>query len=207
MIEHETMFTVVGIVLLGITYGMNSSYIWKNDTGGAITGAAVPFGFNLALLVYILYGIRSVSKMKSHIEVFIMVFLVTLSFVEIYFMWYKPSTWYGIPVAWFVVTGGALVRLYFLISLNCDFAKSVFVVVAKRLTEVPPKQSVAMFDTRVPDVKPDQIQPDWNKAFSTFESALRRTELTKEEKMEQINKFRAAWGKPPKEVVLTGGQR
>jgi hypothetical protein len=197
MIEQETMLTVIGVILLGISYGLSSSYISNGNADWNLTGSAVPFGMNMAVMLYIAYGLFSVSKLSDQVKVIILLGFVVISYIEISFMYEKPSTWYGINTAWAVVTASTLVRLYFIISLHCDLTKSIFVLAARSVVE-PTKAAV------VADIRPE---PNWDKAFSTFEAALRKTPLSSDERLEQINKFRAAWGKPPKDVVLTGGKR
>jgi hypothetical protein len=196
MIEQETMLTVFGVILLGISYGLSSSYISSGSPDWKITGSALPFGMNMAVMLYIAYGLFSVSKLSDQVKVIILLGFVIMSYIEVSFMYEKPSTWYGINTAWAVVTASTLVRLYFIISLHCDLTKSIFVLAARSMVE-PAKAAII-------EVRPE---PNWDKAFSTFESALRKTPLTADERLEQINKFRAAWGKPPKDVVLTGGRR
>lgn len=199
MIEKDTMVTVIGVILLAISYGLSSSYILRQDADWKIAGSAVPFGMNMAVLLYIAFGLFSVSKLSTAVKVIIILAFISLSYVEIYFMYEKPATRYGIPFSWFIVTAATLARLYFIISLHCDLTKTFFVYVAQSIVE-PNK---AVFPTAALDV----VQPNWDKAYSTFESALRKTQLSPDERLEQINKFRAAWGKPPKDVVMTGGRR
>lgn len=196
MIEQETMLTVLGVILLGISYGLSSSYISSESADWKITGLALPFGMNMAVMLYIAYGLFSVSKLSDQVKVIILLGFVVISYIELSFMYEKPSTWYGINTALAVVTASTLVRLYFIISLHCDLTKSIFVLAARSIVE-PAKAIIAE----------PKIEPNWDKAFSTFESALRKTPLSPDERLEQINKFRAAWGKPPKDVVLTGGRR
>jgi hypothetical protein len=196
MIEKETMLTVFGVILLGFSYGLSSSYIYK-ENADMITGSALPFSMNMAVLVYIAFGLFSVSKLSETLKVAIIVFFVLMSYIELSIMYDKPSTWYGIPSAWFAVTIATLIRLYFIISLHCDLTKTLFVYVARSIVE----PSKAVLPTT------DVVQPNWDKAFSTFEFALRKSELSSDEKIEQINKFRAAWGKQPKDVSLKGGKR
>jgi len=204
MIEKDTMVTVIGVILLAISYGLSSWYILEKpvETGqpllGVVTGSAVPFGMNMAVLVYIAVGLFSVSKLSSSVKVTIILLFISISYVEIYLMYEKPQSSYGIPFSWFVVTGATLARLYFIISLHCDLTKTFFVYVAQSIVE--PTKAVAV-------VADSKSEPNWDKAYSTFDSALRKTQLTPDEKLEQINKFRAAWGKPPKDVVMTGGKR
>lgn len=199
MIERETMLTVFGVILLAISYGLSSSYISNGNANWKITGSALPFGMNMAVMVYIAYGLFSVSKLSDRVKVTILIGFIIVSYIEVSYMYEKPSTWYGINTAWAIVTASTLVRLYFIISLHCDLTKSIFVLAAKSIVE--PAKAVA---SAVVDTKPE---PNWDKAYTTFEAALRRNQLSPDEKLEQINKFRAAWGKPPKDVVLTGGKR
>jgi hypothetical protein len=198
MIEQETMLTVFGVILLGISYGLSSSYISTGNADWKLTGSTLPFGMNMAVMLYIAYGLFSVSKLSDTVKVVILLGFVVLSYIEITYMYEKPSTWYGINTSLAVVTASALIRLYFIISLHCDLTKSIFVLAARSIVE--PAKAAAV----IAEVRPE---PNWDKAFSTFESALRKTQLTPDERLEQINKFRAAWGKPPKDVVLTGGRR
>uniref|UniRef100_A0A6C0F9B5 Uncharacterized protein n=1 Tax=viral metagenome TaxID=1070528 RepID=A0A6C0F9B5_9ZZZZ len=199
MIEKDTMVTVFGVILLAISYGLSSSYILKQDADWKIAGSAVPFGMNMIVLLYIAFGLFSVSKLSTAVKVVIILIFITLSYVEIYFMYEKPATRYGIPFSWFVVTASTIARLYFIVSLHCDLTKTFFVYVAQSIVE--PNKAV------FPAAALDVVQPNWDKAYSTFESALRKTQLSPDERLEQINKFRAAWGKPPKDVVMTGGRR
>lgn len=199
MIEKETMLTVFGVIMLGISYGLSSSYIFK-ENAEMITGSALPFSMNMAVMIYIAFGLFSVSKLSESVKVTIIVFFIIMSYVELSIMYDKPSSWYGVSSAWIAVTAATLIRLYFIISLHCDLTKSIFVLAARSIVE--PAKAVI-------DIKPavDSAQPNWDKAFNTFEFALRKADLTPDEKIEQINKFRAAWGKPPKDVSLKGGKR
>jgi hypothetical protein len=199
MIEKDTMVTVFGVILLAISYGLSSSYILKQDADWKIAGSAVPFGMNMIVLLYIAFGLFSVSKLSTAVKVVIILIFITLSYVEIYFMYEKPESWYGVPFSWFIVTASTIARLYFIVSLHCDLTKTFFVYVAQSIVE--PNKAV------FPAAALDVVQPNWDKAYSTFESALRKTQLSPDERLEQINKFRAAWGKPPKDVVLSGGKR
>jgi hypothetical protein len=200
MIEQETMLTVFGVILLGISYGLTSSYILDRGADWNIFGSGVPFGMNMAVMIYIAYGLFSVSKLSDKVKVTILLGFIIVSYIELSIMYDKPSTWYGINTAWAVATASALVRLYFIISLHCDLTKSIFVLAARSIVE-PAKVAAAAA------VAETKAEPNWDKAYTTFEAALRKNQLSPDEKLEQINKFRAAWGKPPKEVVLTGGKR
>ena len=124
---------------------------------------------------------------------------IVVSYIEISYMYEKPTSWYGINVAWAVVTMSTLVRLYFIISLHCDLTKSIFVVAARSIVE-PTKIAAVVAESK--------SEPNWDKASSIFENALRKIpDLSADEKIEQINKFRAARGLPPKDVSLKGGKR
>jgi len=197
MIEKETMLTVFGVILLAMSYGLSSSYILKQDAS-QLVGSALPFVMNMAVMLYISYGLFSVSKLSDRVKVFIILGFVLLSYIELAIMYDKPSSSYGVPTAWIVMTISTFVRLYFIISLHCDLPKSFFVMAAKSIVE-PGKVVSAVSEIKV--------EPSCDKAFQTFDSALNKTQLTAEEKSIERNKFRAAWGKPPKEVVLTGGKR
>jgi hypothetical protein len=201
MIEQETMLTVFGVILLGVSYGLSSAYITNRGADWKITGSALPFGMNLAVMVYIAYGLFSVSKLSDKIKVIILAGFIVVSYIEVWFMYDKPSTWYGINTAWAVMTASTLIRLYFIISLHCDLTKSIFVLAARSIAE-PSKAVASVASSAEP-----RSEPNWDKAFSTFEAALRKAQLSPDEKLEQVNKFRAAWGKPPKDVVMTGGKR
>jgi hypothetical protein len=123
-------------------------------------------------------------------------------------MYEKPQTAGATNVAWLLVTSFTLLRLYMIISLHCDFPKSLMAKMASDVvssTGLPTKVSAApkAQDTLL-EPRPE---PDWNRAFGAFENALRKGEYTPDERLEQINKFRAAWGKPPKDLVLKGGRK
>ena len=201
MIEKETMLTVFGVILLGLSYGLSSSYIFK-ENAEMITGSALPFSMNMAVMIYIAFGLFSVSKLSESVKVTIIVFFIIMSYIELSIMYDKPSSWYGVSSAWIAVTAATLIRLYFIISLHCDLTKSIFVLAARSIVE-PAKVAL--------DIKPavaDVGQANWDKASSIFENALRKIpDLSADEKIEQINKFRAARGLPPKDVSLKGGKR
>jgi hypothetical protein len=106
-----------------------------------------------------------------------------------------------------------------IISLHCDFPKSLLAKMASDVvstTGLPTK--VASAGPKAQDTSSEpRIEPDWNRSFDVLEKALRRAEaeelITADEKLEQINKFRAAWGKPPalpkppRDAVLKGGRK
>ena len=198
MIEKETMLTVFGIILLGASFGLSSSYIMNKDADWRLTGSALPFAMNMSVLLYIAYGLFSVSKLSNTIKVYILLFFMIVSFVEIAMMYDKPTSSFGVATSWTIMAVSTLLRLYFIISLHCDLPKSLFVVAAKSILEPNKVQNI------VSESKPE---PDWNRSFQIFDSALNKTQLTPEEKAEQRNKFKIAWGKEPKEVVLKGGKR
>jgi hypothetical protein len=194
MIQSETMLTVFGVILLGLSWGLSTSYILSEDPTSKLLGAYLPFLMNMAVMSYISYGLFDASKVSSNVKLGILFLFILLSFIELHFLYDKPSTFYGVPVALGVVTMANLFRLYFIVSMNCDFAKSLFVITAASIIE-PSK------------VQEPTNAPNWDKAYSTFEQTLKKTSLTDDERLEQINKFRAAWGKMPKDVVLKGGRR
>ena len=88
MIEKDTMVTVVGVILLAISYGLSSWYILEKpvETGkpilGVITGSAIPFGMNMAVLIYIAFGLFSVSKLSTAVKV-VIILLFTFIFFSI----------------------------------------------------------------------------------------------------------------------------
>jgi hypothetical protein len=199
MIEEDTLFTVLGVILIGISYGLNSSYISQTE-GSRLFGSVIPYSLNMIVMVYISYGLFNVSKLSDKVKVTILILFILISYIEISVIYQKPESWYGISSVWISTTVASLIRLYFIISLHCDLTKSLFVYVARTIVE--PSKAVLP----APAGEPKQ-EPNWQKAWDTFEGILKKTELTKEEKMEQTNKFRAAWGKTLKEVVLTGGKQ
>jgi hypothetical protein len=102
-----------------------------------------------------------------------------------------------------------------IISLHCDFPKSLLAKMAESV--VLPSKAPSAAPKAQDTLSEPKVEPDWNRSFDVLEKALRRAEaeelITADEKLEQINKFRAAWGKPPalpkppKDVVLKGGRR
>jgi hypothetical protein len=196
MIEQETLVTVLGVILLGTSWGLSSSYILSENPTSKLTGSYLPFFMNMIVMAYIAYGLFD-SKISVNLKVGILFFFILLSYIELDYMYNKPSTYYGVPGAIVAVTVSTLFRLYFIISMNCNFTKSLFIQVAKSIIE-PGKTNPQIVE---------EIPPDWNKAWTSFEATLKKADLTPDEKLEQINKFRAAWGKPPREVVLKGGKR
>jgi hypothetical protein len=197
MIEKDTMLTVFGVVLLAVSYGLSSSYILRNDPEWKIAGSAVPFATNIGVLLYIAFGLFRVSKLSTAVKLVIIIAFTLISYIEIYFMFEKPESFYGVPASWFIVTVATIARLYFIISLHCDFTKTFFVYVAQSIVE-PAKAALPSSDS----------QPNWDRASSIFENALKRIpDISGDEKLEQINKFRAARGLPPKDVSLKGGKR
>lgn len=206
MIEKDALLTVFGVILLSFSYGFSSSYLWGNTLESRVLGSWIPFALNGAVLIYIVAGLVNVTRISGSVRALFITLLVIMALIEVSYMYEKPQTTGATNVAWLLVTSFTLLRLYMIISLHCDFPKSLLAKMASDVvsttglpTRVPPKAQ----DT-LAELKPE---PDWNRAFGAFENALRKADYTPDEKLEQINKFRAAWGKAPKEVVLKGGRK
>jgi hypothetical protein len=197
MIEKDAMLTTIGVVLLAISYGFSLTYIQDMRTGNDRYGFVLPFGLNIAVMVYIAYGLFTVSKVSNDVKIVILGVLALLYTFELTLMYEKPTSWYGIPTSFVFINLGTLVRLYLIISLHNDLPKTFFVTAAKAIIE----------PVKGPEPRMDRNEPNWDKAYSAFEGVLRKLDLTPDEKTEQINKFRAAWGKGPKDVSMKGGKR
>jgi len=208
MIEKDTLLTVFGIILLSFSYGFSSSYLWGNTLESRVLGSWIPFALNGAVLIYIVAGLVNVTRISGGVRALFITLLITMALIEVSYMYEKPQTAGATNVAWLLVTSFTLLRLYMIISLHCDFPKSLMAKMASDVvssTGLPTKVSAApkAQDTLL-EPRPE---PDWNRAFGAFENALRKGEYTPDERLEQINKFRAAWGKPPKDLVLKGGRK
>lgn len=216
MIEKDALLTVFGVILLSFSYGFSSSYLWGNTLESRVLGSWIPFALNGAVLIYIVAGLVNVTRISGSVRALFITLLVIMALIEVSYMYEKPQTTGATNVAWLLVTSFTLLRLYMIISLHCDFPKSLLAKMASDVvsttglpTRVPPKAQ----DT-LSEAKPE---PDWNRSFDVLEKALRRAEaedlITADEKLEQINKFRAAWGKPPalpkppKDAVVKGGRK
>jgi hypothetical protein len=209
MIEKDTLLTVFGVILLSFSYGFSSSYLWGNTLESRVIGSWIPFALNGAVLVYIVAGLVNVTKISGSVRALFITLLVLMALIEVSYMYEKPQTTGAINVAWLLVTSFTLLRLYMIISLHCDFPKSVL---AKMASDVVSSTKVASVLPKAQDILVEpKPEPDWNRAFGVLDNALRKAEaeklITADEKLEQINKFRAAWGKPPKDVVLKGGRK
>ena len=208
MIEKDALLTVFGVILLSFSYGFSSSYLWGNTLESRVLGSWIPFALNGAVLIYIVAGLVNVTRISGSVRALFITLLVIMALIEVSYMYEKPQTTGATNVAWLLVTSFTLLRLYMIISLHCDFPKSLLAKMASDVvssTGLPAKVSVPpKTQDTLAEPKPE---PDWNRAFGAFENALRKAEYTPDEKLEQINKFRAAWGKPPKEVVLKGGRK
>jgi len=192
MIEKDVMLTTVGVVLLAVSYGISLSYI---DSGESRFGYTLPFGMNVAVMIYISYGLFTVSKLASEVKLAILIAFVLLYTFEMTIMYEKPTSWYGVPTSKIFVTIGTLLRLYLIISLHNDLPKTFFVTAAKAVVE-PAK----IFEPRP--------EGNWDKAYGVFENTMKKIpDLSPDDKLELINRFRAARGQPPKDVVLKGGRR
>lgn len=200
MIEDETWITVVGVILLGISTSLSISYIMDKNIGTMSTTASVPFVFNTVVMLYIMYGLISVSRLSLKIKVVIISVFFFLFTAELYFMTTKPETFYSIPVALAITGGASLLRLYLIISMHCDLPKSLLVQLAKNVFDTPTRVDVK------PDVKP--AGPAFDRVSQILSDALKRdnTKLTPEELLEQKNKLRNLYGLEPK-VAMTGGRR
>lgn len=205
MIEKDTLLTVFGVILLSFSYGFSSSYLWGNTLESRILGSWIPFALNGAVLVYIVAGLVNVTRISGSVRALFITLLVIMALIEVSYMYEKPQTTGATNVAWLLVTSFTMLRLYMIISLHCDFPKSLLAKMAESV--VLPSKTSSVAPKALDTLVEPKVEPDWNRAFGAFESALRKAEYTPDEKLEQINKFRAAWGKPPKDVVLKGGRR
>lgn len=209
MIEKDTLLTVFGVILLSFSYGFSSAYLWGNTLESRVLGSWIPFALNGAVLIYIVAGLVNITRISGSVRALFITLLVIMALIEVSYMYEKPQTAGATNVAWLLVTSFTLLRLYMIISLHCDFPKSLL---AKMASDVV---STTGLPTKVPSAGPKaqdtlaepKPEPDWNRAFGAFENALRKADYTPDEKLEQINKFRAAWGKAPKDVVLKGGRK
>jgi len=209
MIEKDTLLTVFGVILLSFSYGFSSSYLWGNTLESRALGSWVPFALNGAVLIYIVAGLVNITRISGSVRALFITLLVIMALIEVSYMYEKPQTAGATNVAWLLVTSFTLLRLYMIISLHCDFPKSILAKMASDVvstTGLPTK--VASAGPKAQDMLAEsKPEPDWNRAFGAFENALRKADYTPDEKLEQINKFRAAWGKAPKDVVLKGGRK
>jgi hypothetical protein len=209
MIEKDTLLTVFGVILLSFSYGFSSAYLWGNTLESRVLGSWIPFALNGAVLIYIVAGLVNITRISGSVRALFITLLVIMALIEVSYMYEKPQTAGATNVAWLLVTSFTLLRLYMIISLHCDFPKSILAKMASDVvstTGLPTK--VASAGPKAQDMLAEpKPEPDWNRAFGAFENALRKADYTPDEKLEQINKFRAAWGKAPKDVVAKGGRK
>ena len=83
MIEKETIFTVVGVILVGISYGLSSHFILhdistSDELFERIKGSYLPLGVNIATLIYIVFGLMDTSKISNAVLLMHLRYLINL---------------------------------------------------------------------------------------------------------------------------------
>jgi len=204
MIELNSVFTTVGVILIAISSSLNWIYLSKSDA--QLYNSIIPFGLNFVVLIYIGYGFVVLNSISLLVKLIILTFLAALCFVDINAMYKKPGTQAEIVISEIVLIFGTLVRLYFMISLNSDAAKSLFVIATKRVVESTVGKSAP--ESRPLPVSDQKPVPGFDRISQLFSDVLKKeNKLTPEEIQEQKNKLRILYGKDPVAVALTGGSR
>ena len=197
----ENIITVLMVCLLGVTYGWNLAYLREQTTG-----ATMPFVLNGIMTLFIFYGIFGATKtLEPGQRIFLFVVFTGFFLYEWHILANKPATVFDTNVAYLMMTSGAMMKLYWIISLHCGYSTTL----ARDLKGIIPKFEIPKVKAEEP-VKPRtrdeprtrediDVNQIWNKAVNVLTESLRSSEKTDEEKHEALNKLRVAFGKEPKE--------
>jgi hypothetical protein len=195
----EEIFTVMGVLILGLSHGISQVYLNQAETNTNVAfqlyNVVLPVGLNFALSVFILWGIGMSQKLNDS-KLFLIAIILILTCFELYFIIIKPQGW--IYAGKLLLFTSSLVKLYALITLHCEIsaAKSKNVV-GKLFTKIsrpePQREREAQREAPREPQREREPQPDADisKAIGIFNEALRRSPLTTEEREEVKEKFLA----------------
>jgi hypothetical protein len=193
--QSENLLTVLGVIFLSVAYGFNMSYVSQKQSGSVITDKIVPLGLNIAISLFLSFGLLIQPSIDSKVKLLFIIFLVALVYAEIYYVSAKPTTKVGIPVAYMVLTFGAFIKLYLLIALHCgvssELSKTVLTILQQKAT---PKLVQARIEPRVEVKAEDRSPTDYGNLNQKLVNELKvDTSKSREQKLSELNKLRAQY--------------
>ena len=198
--QSENLLTVLGVIFLSIAYGFNLSYVHQKEAGSVITDKIIPLGLNIAISLFVAFGLLIQPTIHSLVKLFFIVCLVALVYAEIYYVTKKPTSKVEIPFAYIVLTLGAFIKLYLLISLHCGVSSELSKTVLSILQRKPQPQAKPQqrIEPRVePRVEPksepkdDRSPTDYGNLNQKLINELKAdTSKSREQKLLEINKLR-----------------
>jgi len=190
------LFTVFGVVVLGLSHGISQAYLSSSQTGTSrILNVWLPVITNFLLTIFLLWGI-TMSKMSQSRTLLIIAILTLLSFFEVYYMLFKPDNW--VFLGQIVLFVSSIFKLYVLVTLHCDVTSSkssdFFTKFLNKLqqksTSEPREREREPREREPREREPREVQEyDPAKATGLFNDALRKSPLSSEEKEEVKEKF------------------
>jgi hypothetical protein len=195
--QSENLLTVLGVIFLSVAYGFNMSYVSQKQNGSIITDKIIPLGLNIAISLFLAFGLLIQPAIDSKVKLLFIIFLVVLVYAEIYYVTKKPSSKVGIPVAYMVLTFGAFIKLYLLIALHCgvssELSKTILTILQQKATsKVAQPRAEPRIEPRVEARVEERTATDYGNLNQKLVNELKvDTSKSREQKLVELNKLRA----------------
>jgi hypothetical protein len=191
--QSENLLTVLGVIFLSVAYGFNMSYVSQKQNGSIITDKIIPLGLNIAISLFLAFGLLIQPAIDSKVKLLFIIFLVVLVYAEIYYVTKKPSSKVEIPVAYMVLTFGAFIKLYLLIALHCgvssELSKTILTILQQKATS---KVAQPRAEPRVEARVEERTATDYGNLNQKLVNELKvDTSKSREQKLVELNKLRA----------------
>jgi len=182
------ILTVVGVIALGGAFGLNIMYLTLQDKPKSAQISMGTFGslINLAVVLGLMYTIFIDEPFREKWKIALLLSILFIGLlVEFWLLTLDPEFASQTSVsAYIVLCLNTIVRLFILISARCN--TTVIETVVQAASEAGK------------DLSTIELNNVWSKSISLFDNTLKSTTKTDEEKLELMNKFRAAFGKEPR---------
>lgn len=192
--------TVVGVITLGGAFGLNILYLTLQDKPQPDQITMGTFGgiFNVAVVFWLIWIIIFKNPYAAKWKSAAIISALLIGWVvEVYFLASDPefNTKYSM-FSYGILSLNTILRLVVLISVRCN--TTVVQTVIKTATAAATADSTGLDMSKI-----------WDRAFGQYNTLLRDSGKTEDERLELVNKFRGIFNMPPKEPrpVREGGRR
>lgn len=204
----EELFTLVGVILLGLNHGIMQAYLNTSDKASGVSSEvinlAIPTTLDIFLVFFLTWGIVSSSK-SSNNKAFLIFILFLLAIAELYYVYAKPQQ--TIVLGQVLLYTSTIFKLYILVSLHCDVTKPTSKDYISKTVgkvqdyfkrkpqtqsrvepKVEPRPSRSEPRAELTEPKPE---PDFLRASQIFNDAIKKTQLTPGEIEEVEQRFKS----------------
>jgi hypothetical protein len=205
----EELFTLVGVILLGLNHGIMQAYLNTSDKASGVSSEvinlAIPTALDIFLVFFLTWGIISSSK-TSNTKAILIFILFLLGVAELYYVYAKPQQ--TIILGQVLLYTSTIFKLYILVSLHCDVIKPTSKdYISKSVEKVqnyfkrkpkteplkPEPRSTRLEPRAEPRAEPTEPrpEPDFIRASQIFNDAVKKTQLTPGEIEEVETRFKS----------------